>query len=131
VSQSHSVLIVDDHDEIRNLLKLALSDECYAVRSAENGAAALEIVRGDTFDVILIDVEMPVMDGVEFVSVYRSLPGHQAQLVIMTAGHNAQMYAERVGADAYLPKPFELDDVLAITAELSRRGDSPSFAAPP
>jgi CheY-like chemotaxis protein len=129
VSHSHSVLVVDDNVEIRELLKLALIDAGYAVRSAENGVAALEVIGSDTFDVILIDVQMPVMDGVELVRLYRALPGHQAQLVIMTAGHNARVYAEQIGADAYLSKPFELDDVLAITAELSGRAASPARAA--
>ena len=120
---SHSVLVVDDDDAIRDLISLALTYEGYAVTTAKNGLHALEAIKGDTFAVILIDVQMPVMDGLAFVRAYRSLPGHQAQLVIMTAIENAQMYAEQVGADAYLSKPFELDDVLAMTAALSRRDD--------
>ena len=126
---SHSVLVVDDHVDIRNVLKLALTDDGCIVTIARNGVEALEAVRGDTFAVILIDVQMPGMDGLGFVRAYRSLPGHQAQLVIMTAGPDAQLYAQQIGADAYLSKPFDLDDVLAMTAELSRRGNSPADKA--
>ena len=114
-----SLLVVDDHPDIRDVLNFALGDEGYNVRTAKNGVEGLEMVKDGTFAVILIDVQMPLMDGVEFVRRYRVLPGHKAQLIIMTAGQNAKMYAELVGADAYLPKPFELDDVLAIVGGLA------------
>jgi len=124
-SDARSVLVVDDFADIRELLRLALEEEGYRVRVCEHGAAALEMVERETFGVILLDIQMPVMDGVEFVRVYRSLPGHQAHLVVMTAGHNARLYAERVGADRYLAKPFELDEVLTLVGELSDGGPCP------
>jgi two-component system, OmpR family, response regulator MprA len=119
MSRSHSVLVVDDHAEIRDLLKLALVDEGYTVRSAENGAAALERIRADTFAVILTDIQMPIMDGVEFVRLYRALRGHQAGLLIMTAVLDRIGCAEKVDADRFLTKPFELDDVLTMVGGLT------------
>jgi two-component system chemotaxis response regulator CheY len=71
--------------------------------------------------VILLDVQMPVMDGVEFVRAYRSLPGHQAEIVIMTAGHGAKEHANRVGADRYLVKPFDLEEVLTVVESIEGR----------
>jgi two-component system, chemotaxis family, chemotaxis protein CheY len=93
------------------------------VRTAEHGAAALETIESDTFDVIMLDIQMPVMDGFEFVRAYRELPGHQARLVIMTAGHDARHYAERVQADSYLAKPFDMDALLTVVTGLAYQGD--------
>ena len=116
---SRAVLVIDDQADIRSLLKLLLQDHGYQVSTAQHGAAALEQIELDTFSVILLDVQMPVMDGVEFVRAYRSLPGHQAQIVIMTAGRSATEYAEQVGADRYLAKPFDLDEVLGVVETLA------------
>jgi two-component system chemotaxis response regulator CheY len=116
--RSRSVLVVDDQPEIRDLLKLVLAEYGYPVRTAEHGAAALETIKANTFGVILLDIQMPVMDGLEFVQAYRAQPGHQAPLVVITAGHDAKQYAEMVQADAYLSKPFDLDTVLATVGEL-------------
>ena len=69
----------------------------------------------------MIDMNMPVMDGCGFVRVYRLLPGHQARLVLMTAGHSGAQTAQQLGVDRYLAKPFELDDVLRVLGELTKR----------
>jgi CheY-like chemotaxis protein len=119
LSDARSVLVVDDFADIREFLTLVLEDRGYRVRAAEHGAAALETIKRETFGVILLDIQMPVMDGLEFVRNYRSLPGHQAHLVVMTAGHDAALYAEHVGADRYLAKPFELDAVVTLVDELT------------
>jgi DNA-binding response OmpR family regulator len=116
--RAHSVLIIDDYADIRNLLTIALQDAGYRVRTAQHGVEALEQIESDTFCVIMIDVQMPIMDGVEFVSAYRSLPGHQARLIVMSAGHDARIHAERVGADRYLAKPFDMDVLLSVVGEL-------------
>jgi CheY-like chemotaxis protein len=59
-----SVLVVDDYAELRDFVRLAFRDEGYRVRTAEHGTAALQHIGVDTFDVILLDIQMPVMDGV-------------------------------------------------------------------
>jgi CheY-like chemotaxis protein len=112
-----SVLVVDDDPTIRALFMIALQDEGYRVSTAEHGAAALKAVERDTFQVIVLDIQMPVMDGVEFVRAYRALPGHQARLVIMSAGKDARRYCDQIGADHYLAKPFELDSLLTTVKE--------------
>jgi CheY-like chemotaxis protein len=108
-----SVLVVDDYSDIREFLKLALEAQGCRVEIARDGAAALELAEGESFDVILIDINLPGMDGVEFVRLYRSLPVHQARLVVMTAGYRSKQYAERVQADAYLVKPFDVDHLIS------------------
>jgi two-component system, chemotaxis family, chemotaxis protein CheY len=111
-----SILVVDDSAEIRELVQLTLESAGYRVRTAEDGAAALDIIYGDTFSVILFDIQMPVMDGVDFVHAYRSLPGHQARLLVMTAGHNARRYAGQLGADGHIAKPFDPDKLLSTVS---------------
>jgi CheY-like chemotaxis protein len=108
-----SVLVVDDHAEIRDLLKVALVDAGYRVSTAQHGAEALAHVRTNTFAVILLDMQMPVMNGVAFLTTYRSLPGRRARVVVMTAGQDLVRQAELVEADAQLAKPFDLDVLLA------------------
>ena len=121
MTPTRAVLVIDDYAEIRELVRLALSDRGFRVRTAENGAAALETIADDTFSVILIDVQMPVMDGTSFVEAYRTFPGHQARLVVMTAGTDARQYADQVAADSYLAKPFDLDELVRVVDSLARR----------
>ena len=120
-----SILVVDDHPEIRELVQLTLEGEGYRVRTAEHGAAALDTIAEDTFSVILLDIQMPVMDGVDFAKAYRSLPGHQAHLIVMTASRSARSYAEQLGADGYIAKPFELDNLLATVSALGEQPSAP------
>jgi hypothetical protein len=68
--RAHSRVAIRDNRArplIRDFITLALGDDGYTVRGAENGAAALDVIRVDTFAVILLDIQMPVMDGLEFV----------------------------------------------------------------
>jgi CheY-like chemotaxis protein len=113
-----SVLVVDDYSDIRDFLKLALEAQDCRVEIAKDGATALELAEGEFFDVILIDINMPGMSGVEFVRAYRALPIHQARLVVMTAGYRSKQYAEQVHADAYLVKPFDVDHVVSTVMGL-------------
>lgn len=102
------VLVVDDDRAIRDLVSLALLDEGYQVLSASDGAEALKRLRQYSPDVILLDVQMPVMDGPTFAERYRSMPGPHAPIVVYTAGGSAQRWAERIQAAAYLDKPADL-----------------------
>ena len=76
--------------------------------SAANGADALVRVQQYSPDVILLDVQMPVMDGPTFAERYRSLPGPHAPIVVFTAGGGAQDWAKRIQATAYVDKPVDL-----------------------
>jgi CheY-like chemotaxis protein len=113
-----SVLVVDDYSDIRDFLKLALEAQGCRVEIAKDGATALEMAEGEFFDVILIDINMPGMNGVDFVRAYRALPIHQARLIVMTAGYRSKQYAEQVQADAYLVKPFDIDHLVTTVTGL-------------
>lgn len=111
--QAH-VLVVDDDRGIREFVRTVLADEGYAVSEATDGQEALERVEAQRPDVILLDMRMPVMDGWEFARTYRQRPGPHAPIVIVTAALDVAKDAKEIGADGFLAKPFQLDDLLDL-----------------
>ncbi|MBI3967564.1 MAG: response regulator [Chloroflexi bacterium] len=109
-------MVVDDDDVIRDLIVDALSYEGYVVNSAPNGAAALAVVHLRQPDLILLDLDMPIMNGREFALRYRELRGHHAPIVIVTAGLDSRRSAAEMGADYTLAKPFDIGDLLSVVA---------------
>jgi two-component system, chemotaxis family, chemotaxis protein CheY len=113
------VLVVEDDDEIRDFVALLLEGEGYAVRTARNGAEALDVVRDNAPRLILLDMRMPVMDGWGFARAYRTQPGPHAPILVMTAARDAAQRAHEIQADAYLAKPFDLDDLMSLVDRLT------------
>jgi DNA-binding response OmpR family regulator len=107
------VLVVDDDDSIRQIVRLCLSDEGYRVCEAPNGEAALEVLGKFNAELILLDLRMPVMNGWEFARRYRMLPGPHAPIVAFVAALNANEECANLETAAILSKPFDLDDLLA------------------
>jgi CheY-like chemotaxis protein len=108
------LLIIDDDATIREMLELMLGSEGYTVVSAPHGAAALALLDEIKPHIILLDMKMPVMDGWEFLEQYRRRPGRQAPVVVLTAAQDDKRLAADLGADAYLAKPFAIDDLLRL-----------------
>jgi two-component system, chemotaxis family, chemotaxis protein CheY len=88
---------------------------------AHNGKEALEYVKSFPPSVILLDMKMPVMDGWEFAKVYRQQAGLQAPIVVMTAAHDSRQRTRQIAADGFIPKPFDLDDLLALIRRYIRK----------
>ncbi|HEU5316146.1 MAG TPA: response regulator [Chloroflexota bacterium] len=105
------VLVIDDDPDIRALIEDLLSPDEYRVVSAEHGAAALRLIAREQPDVILLDVNMPIMDGPAFIRAYRETAPPHAPIICMTAGHNAAQRSREIGADTHLGKPFEVPDL--------------------
>jgi DNA-binding response OmpR family regulator len=114
-------LVVDDDNDIGEMVRLALTDEGYEVVFVQNGAAALDIAQEDRFDVILLDMRMPVMDGWSFAQAYRARPGPQAPVIVVTAARDAAGRAAEIDADGYLAKPFSLEELFATIERHVRR----------
>lgn len=112
------VLVVEDDPAVRRLLVCALTDDGHAVTAAANGSEALAAVRGGCRpDVVLLDVQMPVMDGPAFAAAYRLLPAPYAPIVLVSAALGLAEVAERVHAYDFLAKPLDLDRLAAsVTA---------------
>ncbi len=107
-----SVLIIDDERSIRNTLSDILANEKYQVDSAENGEIALEKVKENKFDVILCDIKMPGMDGMEVLDNILKISDTP---VIMISGHGTietAVDAIKKGADDYIEKPPDLNRLL-------------------
>jgi two-component system chemotaxis response regulator CheY len=106
------ILIVDDDESIRQIVRLCLTDEGFDVAEASNGQAALDAVGEFQPGLILLDLRMPVMDGWEFARRYDSLPGPHAPIVAFVAALNAEQECATLTTAAILTKPFDLDDLL-------------------
>ncbi len=124
MSPAGVILVVDDEQSIRHLVSVALSCEGYQVVVADNGAAALEEIARIDPDLVLLDMRMPVMDGREFLRVYRSRPGKHAPVILLTAADDAEGGGGEIDADAYLVKPFELDEMLDLVRQYMERRES-------
>lgn len=107
------VLIVDDDGDVRSVLSELLTDEGYSVVTAENGAAALRLLKsGERPCVILLDLMMPVMDGWELAAALRSEPELSGiPWVVISAAYEARPMDAR-----FLAKPIDLDSLLATVA---------------
>jgi CheY-like chemotaxis protein len=111
------VLVVDDHRELRETLALILRDEGYHVTTAGNGRQALALIEEQRPDLILTDLEMPLLDGEGLLQRLRDdAPG---QAVVVMSGRGAALRAARtLAADAYLEKPFDVEMLLTTLARL-------------
>jgi len=110
------VLVVEDDPDLLALVEMILADAGYAVTLACDGLQALARVEERMPGVILLDMRMPVMNGWEFAREYRARYGHAAPIVVVTAAEDARARAQEIGADAWLEKPFDVDDVVRMVA---------------
>ena len=108
------ILIVDDDDSIRQIVRLCLADEGFEVREASNGKVALDVLDVFKPDLILLDLRMPVMDGWEFARRYERLAGPSAPIVAFVAALNAELECATLTTASILAKPFDLDDLLEV-----------------
>jgi CheY-like chemotaxis protein len=109
------VLVVDDEVGMRETLVDILEGAGYAVSSAANGDAALSSVRGDGFDVVVMDIRMPGRDGV---TVLREIGPPPPRVIMMTAYAVEEKLREALGCNAYaiVHKPFQVSRLLGLVA---------------
>lgn len=120
--ESIAVLIADDERDLLYVLRDALSQPPFEVSVAEDGAAALKLLRERHFDVVVTDLVMPGADGLEVLRLARSL-AHEVLVVIIT-GHatvETAIEAVRHGAYDYIRKPFRLEELEMVLANAAER----------
>ena len=116
-----SVLIVEDETRIRFLMRDYLTREKYTVYEAENGLKALEIFKNNTVDLIILDIMMPVMDGLTTLKKIREVS--TVPIIILTAKSQEEdkLQGYEYGADDYMTKPFSPKVLIAKTKALLKR----------
>lgn len=115
------ILLVDDDPAIREFVSLVLEDEGYTVVSAPNGLDALRHIQQQAPALILLDMHMPLMNGWDFAEAYYTTNPPHAPIIVMTAGHSAHDAAAEIQANGVLPKPFDIDELLALVQHWSSR----------
>jgi CheY-like chemotaxis protein len=125
---SKNILIIDDDEMSRGLLRMVLEyDGCQCVE-AENGARGLSLLESKPFDVVILDNAMPVMTGMEFLNRLQHVP-HKADIpIIMVTGFLNTVIREnatRLGAYAIIGKPYDFGELRAIIAQLCPSANSP------
>lgn len=122
VRKRYTVLLADDDDETRNYLASELG-KTYHIQQARNGKEALDIVSSNIPDLVIVDVMMPLMDGISFLKKIRqNIKTNHIPVVLLTALNSESDNIEGIssGADAYITKPFSISIVATTVANLLR-----------
>ncbi len=118
---SAKILVVDDEPQIRRIMRTTLTGEGYAVYDARSGEEALEAVREQRFDLVLLDVNMPGIGGLEACRSIRSTSDTAIIMLTVRSAEEDKVAALDAGADDYITKPFGMPELLArIRAALRR-----------
>ena len=122
--EAKKVLIAEDSSVIQNLTRKILQIQNYKIFSAKNGVQVLKMLEKEYFDVILMDINMPQMDGMECARNIRALAdSKKAQIPIVAITGNAKNYSmeefEEAGINAYLQKPLNFDNLVDTVHNLT------------
>jgi two-component system chemotaxis response regulator CheY len=124
-------LIVDDSSAVRAFVRASLEDAGFArVEEAETGFEALRLLASNTFDVVIVDVNMPDINGLELLAFMRRSPRQQAARKILISTQMDGPDARRgidLGADAFLQKPFEVGELRALISDLISAAEEASL----
>src|ERR1051326_9196486 len=124
------ILVVDDEQQIRRSLEVNLEAKGYAVVTAEHGDSALQALSVRSPDVIILDLIMPGMDGIELTSRIRKQSAVPIILLSAITDERKKIKALEVGADDYVTKPFSMHELLARIKALLRRAAGAHHAEP-
>ena len=127
------VFVVDDEPAIRRFLRTSLTAQGYQVIEAEDGAGALEHLRRSTVDILVLDLGLPDINGLEIIERLRNQGSPLPIIVLSSRGDEAgKVMALDLGADDYITKPFGIDELLArlraaLRHRLQQEGEQPVF----
>ena len=127
------ILIVDDEIPIRRFLRTSLAAQGFQVLEAENGKSALDLLRRHQIDLLILDLGLPDMDGLEIIGRLRQSRSTVPILVLSSRGdEEGKVNALDMGADDYVTKPFGMDELLArvraaLRHKMQSEGDTPAF----
>ena len=126
------ILVVDDEPSVADLVAIVLRHRGQRVVTAHDGAEALRSAETQPFDVVVLDLMMPRMDGMEVCRALRDDPRHdETRIVLCSAAEESSVDWRSAGADAFLPKPFDVDSLAHAIERVSAEGaDAPAPSAP-
>ena len=120
------VLIIDDEEPIRHFLRVALSGQLYEISEAASGKEGLIAARDEKPDVIILDLGLPDIDGVEVTRLIREWTQTSIIILSVRGSENDKIFALDAGADDYLTKPFSIRELLARLRVALRRAERPT-----
>lgn len=118
---SKTVLTVDDSASVRQMVSMTLTAAGYSVLEADNGSAGYDVATQNTVDLVVTDLNMPVMNGIEFIEKYRTHPSSKGVPIIFLTTESApemKAKAKEVGATAWIVKPFQQEQLLKIVRKV-------------
>jgi len=120
--KSHRILLVEDEADLAELIRINLEMEGYKVAVAGHGAIAIQKLKSESFDLVIMDIMMPSMDGITATQHIR-LSNNDIPIMILSASNSSKdrIGGLKAGADDYLAKPFELEEMLLRVQKLIRR----------
>jgi DNA-binding response OmpR family regulator len=128
---AHRVLVIEDHRDIARVLKLHLADAGHDVEVAHDGQSGLDLALRGGFDLVLLDLMLPGMDGLEVCRRLRATPTYVPILMLTSkASELDRVLGLEIGADDYLTKPFSIQELLARVKAILRRVERLRAPAP-
>jgi DNA-binding response OmpR family regulator len=124
IGQASNILVVDDDDSIRSLLQQELGDAGYTIEEASNGKEALEKVRANRPDLIILDIMMPEMNGFDVAAVLKNDPNTMDIPIIVLSVVQDKARGFRIGVDRYLTKPIDTNLLFNEIGSLLDQGKS-------
>jgi two-component system alkaline phosphatase synthesis response regulator PhoP len=129
--QKHSILLVEDEEHLHEALKLNLEMEGYEVDSAFDGGDALKKIQSAHYDLLILDIMLPSLDGFSITERMR-LNNNQTPILILSAKNTSanRVQGLKLGADDYLTKPFNLEELILRVAKLIQKNAQQTKASP-
>ncbi len=124
---SKKILVAEDSSVIQNLTKKILTLQNYEISAVKNGKQVLDKLDSEAYDLILMDIHMPVMDGMECARAIRKLSGDVASIPIIAITGNANNYSmedfKEAGIDEFVPKPLNYDNLVTVVNNYLANGN--------
>jgi len=127
IEQKTRILVVDDEERIRRLLRMYLEKDGYVIEEAQDGETALTMATESDYDLVLLDVMMPGIDGIEVCSRLRQMKSTPIIMLTAKGEENNRVQGFEVGADDYVVKPFSPREVIYRVKAILRRSSVTAY----
>ena len=130
-----TILVVEDYEDVRRMLKVLLESEHFRVLEASTGAQALKVVKNERPDIILMDLALPGIDGFETIRRVRKIDGFQNTPIIVLTAYSAQSTFEtavRAGTNYFMAKPIDFDELAELLDDIlvEENSGNPKYGRP-